>query len=316
MSELRSADLQLPPENLPPILECSGEFGAEVNSFVPFIHYLYQAGQMADRQILTYRGMKSFYYFLRDDQILEKDDPRKWVSPLLRPQWLPNRDDHFPRRSAREWFPDYRARYATDFGFKKPILAIHNKYSSGYLVPPLNYFPLDKLDELFARFKSRFQIVFLPSGGASLQDRGFSPDHQKDKPLDEASVLARHPEVINFHDLLTQRDLSYNELKLRLYASTHVFFTVQGGNAHLCSLFPGSLVAILHRVGQETRYSYAHGHFQYAANPAPLYLVAGSVPDFMQAAAAIEHVKIEDGRVILGPHALALHARFSEARFR
>ena len=310
------SELKFVPEELPPILECTGEFGAEVNSFVPFIHWLYQTGQMVGRQILTYRGMKSFYYFLNEDQILEKDDKRSWVSPLRRPTWLPNRDDHFPRRSSREWFPDYRAQYTTDFGFDKPILAIHNKFSSAYLLPPLNYFPLDNLDELFERYKRQYQIVFLPSSAGSLRARGFSRDHQKDKQIDEASVLHRHPEVIDFHELLAGRGWDYNELKLRLYASTFLFFTVQGGNAHMCSLFSGSLVAILHRIGQETRHSYAHGHFQYAANPAPHYLIASNATDFMDASRAVEDVTLRGDRVQLGPKGLALHARYSEARFR
>jgi hypothetical protein len=309
------SELKVPRENLPDVLEAEGEFGAEVNSFVPFIHYLHQTGQMEGRQIRTYRGMKPFYYFLRDDQILEKDDPRTWISPEKRPLWLPNRNDHFPHRSSREIFPDYRAVYATDFGFKKPILAIHNKYSSGYLVPPLNYFPLDVLDDLFARYKQHYQIVFLPSSAGSLADRGFSPDHQKDKPIDEASVLRRHPEVIDFHQMLESSAYDYNELKLRLYASTHVFFTVQGGNAHLCSLFSGSLVVILHRAGQETKYSYAHGHFQYAANPAPTYLIAGNVPDFVRAAEAAEHVVWDHGRARLDDAGQALQREFSEQRF-
>ena len=309
-------ELKFVPEELPTILECTGEFGAELNSFVPFIHWLTQTGQMEGHQILTYKGMRSFYYFLREDQILEKDDARNWVSPLRRPLWLPNRDDHFPRRSSREWFPDYRAQYAGDLGFDRPVLAIHNKYSSGYLIPPLNYFPLENLDEMFERYKKQYQVIFLPSGGGSLQDRGFSPDHQKDKPIDEASVLRNHPEVLDFHEMVAGQDLSYNELKLKIYANTHLFFTVQGGNAHMLSLFSGSLVAILHRAGQETRHSYAHGHCQYAANPAPLYLIASNVADFMDAAHAIDDITIADNRVHLSPHGLALHTKYSEERFR
>jgi len=84
----------------------------------------------------------------------------------------------------------------------------------------------------------------------------------------------------------------------------------------LCSLFSGSLVAILHRVGQETRHSYAHGHFQYAANPAPLYLIASNVADFMEVSRAVEDVTLHGDRVQLGPNGIELYARFSEARFR
>ena len=310
------SELKFVPEDLPAVLECTGEFGAELNSFVPFIHFLHRTGQMEEHQILTYRGMRPFYYFLRDDQILEKDDARNWISPLRRPLWLPNRDDHFSRRSSREWFPDYRARYATDFGFDKPILAIHNKYSSGHQIPPVNYFPLAALDEMFGRYEDRFQIVFLPSAGSTLHARGFSIDHQKDKPLDEESVLRNHPKVLDFHQMVAGQNLSYNELKLRLFASTRLFFTVQGGNAHMLSLFAGSLVLILHRAGQETRHSYAHGHFQYAANPTPLYLIASSMTDFMEAARAVEDVHFIPDRVQLGPKGLALHAKYSEERFR
>ncbi len=50
---------------LPETLEFTGEFGAEVNSFVPFIHWLSQAGLMRGRRIPHLRGDGRVLFFPR-----------------------------------------------------------------------------------------------------------------------------------------------------------------------------------------------------------------------------------------------------------
>ena len=64
---------------IPELLEFTGEFGAEINSFVPFIYWLHLAGQMRERRIRTYHGMRPFYFFLDPAQIEEKSQPRHYV---------------------------------------------------------------------------------------------------------------------------------------------------------------------------------------------------------------------------------------------
>ena len=95
---------------------------------------------------------------------------------------------------------------------------------------------------------------------------GYSVDHQPDLRSDDLDLLRQHAQVEIFDEMAASlaHIMSFNETKLRLYAHADFHITVQGGNAHLLSLFSGGMVAILHRAGQEVRHSYAHGHFIYA----------------------------------------------------
>ncbi|MBV9812095.1 MAG: hypothetical protein JO326_05055, partial [Acetobacteraceae bacterium] len=175
--------------DLPPRLLVEGEFGAEVNSFVPFIHWLHHAGLMQGRQVCTYAGMRPFYFFLPDDAVEEEARPRRYVPPPERPAWLPNRDDHQARRSPFELFPDYRAAYRDGrFNRTKPLLVIHNKATLEWYRPPVNVIPLALLDALFGALGDCFHIVYLRPGILGTP-AGFSADAQPDFPFDDQAVL-------------------------------------------------------------------------------------------------------------------------------
>ena len=293
---------------LPPVLECSGEFGAELNSFVPFVYWLHQAGRMRGRKVLTYRGMRAFYFFLDDSQLIEKPTPRAYVAPQQRPSWLPNRDDHASRRSAFEMFPDYRARFGGDarFACDRELLVVHNKFSVEWDRAPVNYIPIQALGELLEALRTRFRIVYLRPGIVP-PPGGYSIDHQTDLSFADRALLSAFPDVLVFEEMAAALlpGMDYNEAKLRLYAHAHFHLSVQGGNAHMGALFSGSLVSILHRVGQEIRHSYRDGHFTYAANPAPTYLICRDLGELGRAAEVMRQGVVVDGRVLLPPDAAA-----------
>jgi hypothetical protein len=298
---------------LPEHLEFSGEFGAEINSFVPFIYWLHLSGQMAGRRIRTYRGMRPFYYFLAPDQIEEKREQRCYVHPLQRPTWLPTRNDHHSMRNAFEVFPDYRARYRNElFASDKPLLVIHNKFTHEWHRPPVNFLSPAALDRIFSALTESFTIVYTRPGIKAKQS-GFSDDQQADHELQDLPLVRRHRSVLLFEDIASAmaEELSYNELKLMLYASSYFHLTVQGGNAHLAALFSGSLVAILHRFGQEILHSYAAGHFQYASNPRPEYLLCRSEEELMLALDVFPQSVVAGGRVLLPAEAAPIMEAFS-----
>lgn len=286
-------------ENLPDALEFEGEFGAEINSFVPFVHWAWQAGALGGRPVVTYRGMAPFYRFLPPEQVIERDRPRRWVNPAERPVWLPTRDDHGPRNRAFEWFPDYRALFANDlFVEDRPILVLHNKFSDEWGHGPVNFIDQELLAETLRRLGGRFAIYYSRPGIAP-PGEDYSIDHQPDFDLNERGTLMRFSDVRVFDDVAAQLApvYGYNELKLMLYANCFLHITVQGGNAHLAALFGGSLILILHRAGQEIRYSYRHGHFAHAAHPTPHVLVAQDDEEFLRGVQRVARAAMADGRV-------------------
>ena len=295
--------------DLPARLDFAGEFGAEVNSFVPFIYWLHRADLLRGRTIRTYQGMRPFYFFLAPDQIEEVVTPRQFVFPRNRPSWLPNRNDHRSSRSPFEMFPDYRSHFRNGlFDVGKPLLIVHNKVTPEWGRPPVNMLSVALLERLFDELAADFHLVYLRPGLLGTPP-GYSADHQPNLPFDDLTLLRRHPKVEVFDEMAASlaHAMSYNETKLRLYAHADFHITVQGGNAHLLSLFSGGLVAILHRAGQETQHSYAQGHFTYAASPPPRWLICRNETDLERCLPLFQDAVLVDGQVLLSPeHAATL----------
>jgi hypothetical protein len=296
--------------DLPARLDFAGEFGAEINSFVPFVYWLHQAGLLRNRQIRTYRGMRPFYFFLSPDQFKEHDEARRFVFPRDRPAWLPNRDDHAAQRSPFEMFPDYRAFFRDGmFNVARPLLVIHNKVTPEWGNPPINLLSIPLLDRLFTELVADFHVVYVRPGLMG-SPADYSTDHQPDLPFDDLTLVRRHPRVEIFDEMtaLLAEAMPSNEVKLRLYAHTAFHITVQGGNAHLLSLFSGGLAVILHRAGQELRHSYAHGHFTYAASPPPRWLICRDDADVLGCIPILRNATMVDGQALL-PSAYAATLR-------
>jgi hypothetical protein len=297
--------------DLPARLDFAGEFGAEVNSFVPFVYWLQQAGLLLHRRIRTYRGMRPFYFFLSPDQIEEHDEPRRFVFPQDRPPWLPNRDDHASHRSPFEMFPDYRAFFRDGmFDVDRPLLVIHNKVTPEWGHPPVNLLSIRLLDRLFTELVGDFHVVYLRPGLMG-HPADYSTDHQPDLPFDDLTLLRSHPRVGLFDEMAAAlaEVMPPNEVKLRLYAHTSFHVTVQGGNAHLLSMFSGGMVVILHRAGREIHHSYAHGHFAYAASPTPNWLICRNDDDVLRCIPVLREALLADGQVLLpSAHAETLRA--------
>ena len=256
---------------------------------------------MTNRRIRTYRGMRPFYFFLDEAQIEEMDLQRKYISPLERPRWLPNRNDHATRRSPFESFPDYRKHFNDGmFEFDRKLLVIHNKHTREWNGPPVNVLPVDLLDKLFSVLKAEFEVVYIRPGLKPLGS-DYSVDEQNDYDFPDMEVLRGHPEITIFDEMVAPLAsvMSYNEVKLRLYAHTHSHITVQGGNSHLISLFSGGLTAILHRLGREIRHSYLNGHFSYAANPPPRWLICRTAGDMERCLPVFLDSTILDGQVLV-----------------
>ncbi|HET6307711.1 MAG TPA: hypothetical protein VFG12_11025, partial [Rhodopila sp.] len=296
---------------LPDTVAFHGEFGEEVNQFIPYVHWLHQTGALGGRRVSTYAGMEPFYFFLDPDRLELRRERRVYVFPWHAPSYYLHASGLVGWQTGLEFAPDYRRRYATDFRFGKPLLVIHNKYTSEWDGPPVNFLELDVLDRLLGMLKERYQIVFFEAVRPEACQRGYSMDAQSFWNYDDLEVARGHKEVLLFSELLGRYRDSYNLLKLKLFAGCHHFITVQGGNAHLCGLFPGSLVAIQHRCGRERDYTYAEGGFQFLSNPRPLYLIADSGAELLEAAGAFEDCVTSVDRVHLGQVGAALYGRFN-----
>ncbi len=277
---------------LPDILEYTGEFGAELVLFLPFMNWLAERGLLRRRAIRTYRGMRCFYDDLDCAEIIEKEQRRNFVRPVNRPQWLPVRNEHTygPRPSPFHVFPDLRRKFSnvplspSITGAEKPLLVLHNKATTEGGCDPanaVNVIPLDVLDTIFTRLKADYTVVYVRHGPHRARTFGYSADHQSHLPFEDGPLLDRHPEVLRFGELFAQHRREFapcdvNTFKSALYARCHRFISSQGGGAMQIALYSASLVAILHKHGRETAFAYDRGYYHFVSDPRPTLIVCES----------------------------------------
>jgi hypothetical protein len=226
--------------------------------------------------------MREFYYFVRPECIVEKDELRR----CLDPPFFVNNLYHAHALDERFWTPPpYKNVFANDrFTMEKPILLIHNKYTIEWGDAPINFIGTSTLREICGQLSSDYQILYeraIDTG--SLSKRGYSADvNTIIDDLDDYAMLRREfPAVLLFNSLLPEFE-SYNALKLRLYAMTNNFITVQGGGAPCASFFAERLL-ILHKKGSETKHDIYSGWLTKTNNnPKKQIIVSQSETDLLQ----------------------------------
>jgi hypothetical protein len=122
-------------------LSVTCEFGPELLLYACYYYYLCKKGLFFDNKITTYKGMKDFYYFIKPENIIEKDECRTWIQPSKRP-FLVNNTEHVHRFDMRYWVPPpYKLQFQnTKFTYEKPLLIIQNKYNIEWFQCPFNFF--------------------------------------------------------------------------------------------------------------------------------------------------------------------------------
>jgi hypothetical protein len=309
---------------LPELLEYTGEFGSELVLFTPFCHWLSKEGLLRTRRIRIYRGMRCFYDDLDCLEILEKDEPRRYVPPQERQSWLPVKNEHTfdgLGRPARHLYPELRVTFRKlallpEIGTAdRPLLIVHNKYNVEWDVGPINHIPLATLETLFGLLERDFTLVYIRHGIAP-RDPGFSQDHNVLLSFDDRELLARHPDVLCFDDLYAAhraeggtQDL--NTFKNVLYSRCYRFISSQGGGTYQMALFSGSLLVILHRRGSEELFSYAGGFYNFMAAVPPILAICTAENQLLRALPLFASTTVSKARLLLARGNEPLLAEFS-----
>ena len=232
------------------------EFGAEIILYACYYYYLYKSGLLFNNTITTYKGMRPFYYFIDPSNIIERDEPRKWIHISSRPLLI-NNTEHINVFNKKYWYPiPYNMQYKNNkFVFDKPLLIIENKYAIEWNKRPINYFSVDTLDSIFSKLSDIYTIVYIrPSNKNNILDKySYSKDHNiiLDDLNDYELIRNKYMnKILLFNDLLLQYNIEYNLLKLELFASCDKYISVQGGGTYLISFFYTRLL-ILHIEGNE-----------------------------------------------------------------
>ncbi len=282
-------------------IEYTGEFGDEVTTFVPFAHWLKVQNQLAGRRIITYRGMRPYYYFLDDVDYAEKSSSRHYIAEPER-DW-PSNNGYLITPKPWHMFPDYRARFAAQGRrFARPVLFIQNKFTVDWESGPINYLPLQALEHLFRSCADRFQIVY--SRPRPLRrDVGYSVDHNTFCDYPDFALARRFDHVFILEDHCEATGEPYNLTKLEIMAKCHVFVAAHGGGANLIACFNKALILLVEREGMEYPFSYMRGHYKHYAKPAPILMYARSRKALRRGLKVIDGLRVEGDEIYVAPSA-------------
>jgi len=297
-------------------LEYTGEYGAEITTFIPFVAWLKQECHLNGRRIVTYEGMRPYYFFLDNDEFEAKPGPRCWMS--VHDRYWPSNSTFTATASPWHVYPDYRQHFLhSSVRFRRPVIYIQNKFSLEWGVGPINYIPLNGLHRFLELTADRFDVVYSRPHGRQTSV-GYSRDDNIDCDYPDRPVINQFAHVMDFEEECSALGSDYNITKLEVLAQSHIFIATQGGGAHILACFGDSLLLIIDRhdenlrtQGREHPHAYQHGPYKYLAKNPPKLFIARDFSDFYMAASIIGRATQKGSSILLPGDSLAFLERLS-----
>ena len=264
------------------IVDCNPEFGIELVLSVPYAYWLHEQGKLD--KVITSKGMKPFYYFC--DNVEEKYNHRTIDNSMAGLDSLPNNWIYGDKKNAelykdewenwesfrnvergcgilnyKEWkMPDFKSQYKNDkFKFKKPFVVVANRYNWEHGKPPVGYFDIKCLYDMFNYLTESGYIVIYKRPN----NTEFPIDQNEMNTVHNQEVLRAHvdgvgmmtdfdltehyEDVILFDKIKEQNvDITYNELQLNLFTNSKGFVGISGGSTLLLNLFQKPTITYLY----------------------------------------------------------------------
>ena len=264
------------------IVDCNPEFGIEMALALPYAYWLHEQGEL--EKVITSKGMKPFYYFC--DDVEEKYDFRTIDNNVAKVSSLPNSWIYGSHKNAElykdEWehwksfrdvkvgcgildyekwkMPDYKNHYKNDeLKFDKPFIVVANRYNWEHGNPPIGYFNIPCLQKIFNYLTSIGYIVVYkrPNNTEFVIDQNemttrasqiqLTADIQGGGTISDYELTKYYDDVILFDDIVEQnKDLTYNEIQLQLFANVDKFIAMSGGSTLLLNLFQKPTITYLY----------------------------------------------------------------------
>lgn len=230
---------------LPDRIEYTGEYGAELGVFVPFVHFLKKSGILKQSKIISYSGMRPYYFFLDDSEYEEKNNSRVHIACFNRhflPEHLRNDDNIFDKGETIENFlpPNYNDFFNDVIKTPLPLLIVQNKFNSEWGDNPKNFLNLQELNYLFTELQDIYNIVYIRTN--EFRGTGYSHDHNEDmsfKIEDKETISSKFPKVVLIENLMFQYpNITFNTLKCLLQSSAKVTISTIGGYNFFDAYFP------------------------------------------------------------------------------
>jgi len=269
-------------------LNVNPEFGIELALVIPYAYWLHRNGKLGT--VRTSKGMSPFYYFCEDvEEVFKERSLDNRMSMIGVPNiWihhnafaLTGRDYSDLSETEQEsvngvldysqWeCPPYRERYKNnEFKLSPRMIFISNKYNIEHGEPPMGYFDIECLINMFSMLNQMGYTVIYKRPSNKETDFSLDLNEQSSlangylniqaevngKIITDYELTNYFDNVILFDDLLKDSKLSYNETQLKVMANCENFISVCGGNSILSSLFGGQMITYVHK-GKELRGNY------------------------------------------------------------
>lgn len=204
------------------------EFGSEVVLKFGEIYNAWKNDKNV--KVHTLKGMKPFYFYIKDENLIEEDKKRRLGSPpgtRLHAKELPSYCKEYP--NFKEKYSSYKLPFETD----REIILISNKYNVEWNKPPINFLDIPTLTELFETLSKKYLVVY-----NRIQSSQIADDKAEIKDLGDYALVEKYDNVIDFNKI--ESDYTPNELQLILVSQAKHKISVQGGTSILSSLGGGT----------------------------------------------------------------------------
>jgi hypothetical protein len=232
-----------------------GELAFELLAVVPYAYWLHREGRL--EFTVSSEDTRCLYYFSRNHE--ERPGERRYVPITEYPSGRPG-IVRYDRKAWPEsldtgrWVPPpYGDVYRDNrFAWSKETCVVCNKTTDerylhrGFFV---NSIETEPLLALIGKLRSRYQVIYNRPRATDIVN-----DHQVVREAGDIEAVKRtFSDVVTVQDLhVDHPEITFNELQLRLLASSERFVSVLGGPSYLASYFGGTNV-VYARKGWEVK---------------------------------------------------------------
>tara|TARA_Y100001963_G_C6738712_1_gene427765 strand:- start:109 stop:1038 length:930 start_codon:yes stop_codon:yes gene_type:complete len=262
------------------VIDLHPEFGLELTLGVTYAYWLHERSEL--EEVYTVEGMKPFYYFC--DNVNEVYNYRTIDNAAAGLDSLPNNwIHHCPRLNSgskinhgvldySKWsVPPYKTYYDTDkFKFDKPMIFVSNRYNVEHGKPPMGYFDIPFLYEVFNHLTEKgYGVIYkrptnhefpLDQNEANGMRQGYRDiiaDVEGVGEITDYQLTEFYDDVFLMDELIKSKDTNtYNEIQLQILSKMSGFVTMGGGGSLLCSMFGVPNISYFNASAECTREGY------------------------------------------------------------
>ena len=289
------------------IIDVHPEFGYELVCSIPYAYHLHKKNKL--EKVVTCKGMKPFYYFC--DNVEEKYEHRSVNNFNNGVQNLPNGWIHHNAKAVfgkdyskltkeqqekangwldySEWTPPpYKdVYYDKSLDLPEKYVVIQNRYNLEHGQPPLGYFDIECLYNIFNHLtENGYSVVYKrPLNTEFVRDQNelignnIQSEVEGHGMITDFDLCNYYENVYTIDSIIKKIGKSYNESQLNIFSRASGFISMGGGSSCFSAYF-GKPVLIYVNTSGDIRPKYFEGESYFKKlSKAPIYPVVDKLDE-------------------------------------